>query len=79
MVHENGVDHGGFVDDQKVALQRGLIVFLETAFLDAVFQQAVNGLGLVTGSLTHPFRRSARRSRQQYFNPTVEQRFSEWR
>ena len=65
VVHQDGVDHRGFVYNQKVTPQRGLIVFLEASFLDTVFQQAVDGLRLVAGSLAHPFRCSARRSSQQ--------------
>src|SRR5208337_3099313 len=75
VVHQDGVDHGGFIYNQKITPQRGLIVFLESSFLDTVFQQAVDSLGLVTGSLAHPFRSSARRSSQQYFNPTFNKDF----
>ena len=54
MVHQQGVDHRGFIDDQKVAIQRRIPVLLESSFPPAVFEQAMDGLGLMTGGLHHP-------------------------
>ena len=77
VVHQDGVYHGSFVDDQEVAFQRGFIVFLEASLLDTVIQQAVNGFGLVAGGLAHSLGGPARGSRQQKFDPGLGEDFED--
>ena len=52
MVHQNGVDHGGLIHDQQVAIQRIFISALKSALLKTEFQQPVNGFGLPPGGFT---------------------------
>ncbi len=69
MVHQNGVDHGGLIHDQEVAVERVFIVLLESSFLNAVLQQTMDGLGLVSGSLAHPLRGPPGGSSQHDIDP----------
>ncbi len=69
VVHQEGVDHRGLVDDQEVAVERRRLVFLESALLEAVFEEAVDRLGLVAGGLGHPLGGPAGRGGEQDLRP----------
>ena len=69
VVHQEGVDHRGLVDDQEVAVERRILVFLEAALLEAVFEKAVDRLGLVARRLGHPFGGPAGRGGQEDLRP----------
>ena len=66
-MHEDGVHHAHFVDNQQVALQGVLVVLLEAALLEIELQEPMNGLGLDPGSLVHAFCSSACWSSQEDF------------
>jgi hypothetical protein len=65
VVHQEDVDHGGFVDDQKIACQGVVLIFLKTVVLHAEFQQAVDGLGNMPGCFLHAFGGPPGRGRQK--------------
>jgi hypothetical protein len=58
-------DHGRFVDNQQVAIQRIVLAALEAAALKVHLQQPVDGLGLEAGRLRHALLRAAGRRAQQ--------------
>ena len=52
-VHQDDVDHGRLVDDEKIAGERIVFVASKAAGLRIGFQQAVDGLGFVAGRFRH--------------------------
>ena len=63
--HEGHVHHAHFVHDQAVAFQRVVLAAGESAAVAAVFQQPVDGLGLLAGGLAHALGGAARRRAQE--------------
>src|SRR4030043_1558257 len=55
MIHQKRIDHGCFVYDNNICLQRIFLVFFEATLFGRVFKQSVDGFGLPTCCLTHPF------------------------
>ncbi len=53
-LHQQDVDHRGFVDHEEVAGEGVLLVALEAAVLRVRLEQAVDGLGLDAGGLGQP-------------------------
>ena len=64
IIHQDDVYHRTLIHDQRIALQRVLLVAL-VAVLRIEFQQSVDGLGFHARGLAHSLGSSARRSRQQ--------------
>jgi hypothetical protein len=53
MVHQEGVDHGGLIDDDHICLKRIVLVFLKVTLMGRVFKEAMNGLCLPARCLIH--------------------------
>ena len=64
--HQHQVDHGSFIGDHAVRLQRMIRVPGESPFLAAEFQQAVDGFRLGARGLRHPLGGPARRRAEQH-------------
>jgi len=44
MVHQEGINHGGLIDDDHICLKRVVLVLLETTLVGRVFKETMNGL-----------------------------------
>ncbi len=67
VVHQQDIDHGGFVDDHQVGIQRVFLVAQEwTAGARFEFQQAVDGFGFQPGGFAEAFGGPPGRGRQQH-------------
>ena len=53
LLHQADVDHGGFVDDKRIALERIFGIELKGMFRGQIFQQAMQGLRFVAGGFRH--------------------------
>ena len=69
MIHQQQIDHAGFVDDEQIDFQRILRVALE-AFLRRIFQQPMEGLGRSIGGLAQSFGGASRRRGERI--PVIE-------
>ena len=67
-VHQDDIDHGGLVDDEKIAGKRIVLVAPEAAGLRIGLQQAMDGLGFMAGRFRHPLGRAARRGAERQFD-----------
>ena len=75
-MHQQHIDHGCFVDDEQVAVERVSGYHAETRrSWDGIdFEQAVDGLALEAGGLVHALGRAARGSTQQEPCPLCRER-----
>ena len=64
-LHQQDIDHRGFVDDQQVALEWVVATAFETSALRIDLQQSVNGLGSEPGGFRHPFGGATSRCAEQ--------------
>ena len=64
-LHQHDIDHGGFVDNQQVTVERVVVAALEAATLRVDLKQPVYGLGLEAGCLGHAFGGAAGRRTQE--------------
>ena len=66
MIHECGIDHAGFVDDDEIAFEGILSVAFESAGAEVVFEEAVDGGGFVAGDFGHAFGGASGGCREEY-------------
>ena len=71
--HQEDIHHGHFVDDERVVFQRVILRAGEVALLAAVFQQAVERLGLHAAGLAHALGGAAGRCGQRDITVDAEQ------
>jgi hypothetical protein len=64
-LHQQDIDHRGFVDDQQVALEWVVATAFETAALGIDLEQSVNGLGSKASGFRHPLGGAASRRTKQ--------------
>ena len=67
-VHERHVDHGGFVDNEEIGVERVVLILAEAARLGIGLKQPVDGLGLLPRCLAHAFGGAARRRAQKHLH-----------
>ena len=67
-MHERHVDHGGFVDDEQIGVERIVLILAEASRFGIDLQQPVNGLGLLPRCLAHALGGAARRRAQKHLH-----------
>ena len=65
-MHERHVDHGGFVDHEKIGIERVVLILPKSPRLRIDLQKPMDGFGLLPGRLAHALRGASRGRAEQH-------------